>query len=1070
MLHTTVLTTALLAGAAALGAQGVTTGAISGTVTNDQGQGVDGVQVQVVNNTNGSRASTVSRTDGHFYVSSLEIGGPYTVSIRHIGFAPKESGGIMLALGQNYRVDFRLSSQAVQLAAVTVSANAEASSALISASHKGVATTVTDSEIARLPTLNRNFTDFVTLTPQISTKGPGNSGGGQNNRFNAIQIDGAIASDLFGLGATGQPGAQANAKQISLEAVKEYQVLLSPFDVRQGYFSGFLVNAVTKSGSNDFHGSGTYAFRDEKLERDVSYLRAAPFSQKQEGFWMGGPIVKDKIFFSVAPEFQQQQQPAGGPYIGAGSATVAPATQAAVDSFVNILKTKYNFADPGNAQKVSNQNPLANMFTRLDFVNLPGNSRLMTRWNYVKAQEDVFSRSATRVNLSNNGYNFQSTTNSGLAQLFTNFDNGTSNEAIIGFTAVRDDRIIPINAPFVVIQRVTNPNGGTGQLSAGTENSSQGNQLDQDIFELTDNYTIPWHSHRITLGTKNEFYRVRNLFGQNSFGNFTFGNLDSLLNDTPNSATLGLKLDNSDGAARFRARTLGAYISDEWQASSNLAVTMGLRLDVPDLLTSPGNNPVVTEANLGRNTTQVPTNVQQWQPRVGFNWDVTGDQVNQVRGGSGFFMAEPAYVWLSNLYGNSGVNGFGNVTCNGFTAAPAMQAAGGTLAPNCLNSTAAPAVTLNTVQPDLHFPEAWRSTIGYDRKLPGGVVGTFEAMYTRSVYQFFYQNLGIVANPIGVDANGRSLYGNITSATSAVVPTRRTYVNAGGATASLGDVIDLQNTGTHDYSYSYTGQLEKRFSDAFEGSFAYTYSHSYDVWDVTSSVALSNWQFGRSYSGPQDSQALGLSKFDAPHRFVVAGTYSFPTKTDLSMTFFAESGVPFEYVYGSDMNGDNGGSNDLMYVPKNARDTTQIRFAQNGNLTPAMQADSLENFISSHSCLNSQRGTIMQRNSCRTPWTKFMNVSARQSLPTLHGHNFMLQLDVFNFLNLLNKNWGAQDLGSSNSPALLTRRTWVQPNVGQPLSLLAGAMPVFNYNSVSQFNTNNASSNYALQLQLKYTF
>ena len=281
--------------------------------------------------------------------------------------------------------------------------------AVISSSHKGIATTITDSTIARLPTLNRNFTDFVNLVPQISTKGPGNSGGGQNNRFNAIQIDGSVANDLFGLSSTLQPGGQAGAKQISLEAIKEYQVLLSPYDVRQGSFTGFLVNAVTKSGSNEFHGSGTYATRSEKLERNVPYLRAAPFTQTQEGFWIGGPIIKDKLFFSIAPEFQQQNQPSNGPYIGQPETQtpMPPATQPPSTVFTNILKSQYGFADPGSGTVIENENPLANMFARFDLVNLPKTAALVARYNYVNAQQDMFSRSNTRLNLSNNGYNFR---------------------------------------------------------------------------------------------------------------------------------------------------------------------------------------------------------------------------------------------------------------------------------------------------------------------------------------------------------------------------------------------------------------------------------------------------------------------------------------------------------------------------------------------------------------------------------------------------------------------------------------------------------------------------------------
>jgi hypothetical protein len=441
---------ALATGATALAAQGVTTGAISGTVTDEQGQGLQGVQVQVVNRVTGSRSGALTHSDGRYFVPSLETGGPYTVSIRRIGFAPRDSSGFYVSLGENLRVDFSLRARAVALSCVEVTSTT--TGAVMSSSHTGVATTISESTIARSPTQNRNFTDYVALAPQISTKGPGLSGGGQNNRFNAIQIDGAVGNDLFGLSSTLQPGGQAGAKQISLEAIKEYQVLLSPFDVRQGNFTGFLVNAVTKSGSNEFHGSGTYATRNEKMERNVDYLRAAPFTQSQEGFWMGGPIIRDKLLFSVAPEFQQRNEPAGGPYLGQPSSKVPapPATAAAVDSFTKILMSdpaicagkpcaNYKFPDPGNGQLIKNDNPLSNMFARFDLINLPKSSRLVARWNYVDAQQDIFSRSNTRLNLSNNGYNFHSKTNSGLAQLFSAFGNN-SNEALFGYTTIRDKR------------------------------------------------------------------------------------------------------------------------------------------------------------------------------------------------------------------------------------------------------------------------------------------------------------------------------------------------------------------------------------------------------------------------------------------------------------------------------------------------------------------------------------------------------------------------------------------------------------------------------------------------------
>jgi hypothetical protein len=1037
---------ALLAGRQ-MSAQGVTTGAISGTVSNEQGQGVEGARVQVRNNSNGAVTGTLSRADGRYFIQGLEVGGPYTVTARRIGYAPQTQEGIRVALGGNARTDFRLTQQAAQLTGVTITGQVQG--AIISTAHKGAATTISDSSVSRLPTLNRNFTDFVALTPQISTKGPGNSGGGQNNRFNAIQIDGSVGNDLFGLGSTGQPGGQANAKQVPLAAVKEYQVLLSPYDVRQGNFTGALINAVTKSGGNEFHGEVFGVTRNEKYERNVAYLRDAPFKQSQYGFWLGGPIVKDKIQFSVAPEFQTQSQPAAGPYIGQPSDvnTAGLVTQTIYDSVAKILTTKYGYPDVGNGSLTTNENPLSNFFGRIDFIDLPMNSRLLARYNYASAEVDVFSRTQSAFKGTSNAYNFQSTTNSGLAQLFTNLASGSSNEFLIGYTTIRDKRRTPLNAPMVTILNVPQSTTGTTSLVYGTENSSQGNELDQDIFEITDNFTIPVGTHRFTIGTKNEFFKVRNLFGQNSLGNYTFGTIDSLNLGAPRTATIGLKLDASDGAARFTARTLGFYGEDEWQASPNLSLQYGIRADFPGLTSQPGTNQRVLDS-LGVNTANVPKNVLQWSPRLGFNWDVTGDQVNQLRGGAGVFVGRPAYVWLSNAFGNSGVNGYANLNCNTPATAPVFPGATGAVPTNCRAGTATPAITVNTLDPDLKFPQTFRTSLGFDRRLPYEIVATVEGIYTKALQNFFYDNINLPDAALRTDARGRLMYGNIVG----------NNITAAYKKGGLGDVINLTNQSA-DYAYTLTGQLQKRFSDRFEGQLAYTYGHSYDVASMTSSVAYSNWQFGRSVKGDIHAKDLTVSKFDSPHRIIANGTYSFPSKTDVSFIFTGESGTPFDFVYSGDMNGDGSSSNDLIYVPTNATLASEIQFSQNGNLTPAAQAAAFEQFISSNDCLNAARGTIMDRNTCRTPWTKRLDVDIRQSLPTIRGQNFMVQLDIFNFLNLLNRNWGAQDLGSSNSPTILTRRSF------------NGTEGVYNFNpTFSQFSTQNVSSNYAMQLQLKYTF
>lgn len=1054
--------TALIAGAGwnPLHAQGVTTGGISGVVTDSIGAPIENAQIQVVNRSTGATTGTLTRESGRYTVTNLEVGGPYSITVRRIGYAAQVRNDITVGLSQTVRQDFHLTPQAVQLAAVAVTAATE--NAVISPSHQGINTTITDSSITRLPTLSRNFTDFVTLTPQISTKGPGNSGGGMNNRFNAIQIDGSVANDLFGLGSTGQPGGSANAKQIPLGAVKEYQVVLSPFDVRQGNFTGALINAVTKSGTNELHGELFGTFRNEKMERDVPYLRQNPFSQSQYGGSLGGPIVRDRLHFFVAGELQDQNQPASGPYFGqpASAAVPIPVSTADFARFQNVLQSQYGYPAIGGGDQIQRHNPLANGFARFDLSNLPFNSRLVARYNYANGKQDYpNTRSQSTFAASNNGYTFNSSTNSGLLQLFTNLANGASNEFLTGYTTIRDFRGVPLQAPYVVVRNVPNPAGGTTSLTAGTENSSQGNQLDQDIFELTDNITVPWRSHRFTIGTKNEFFKVRNLFSQNSLGNYTFGSLDSLALGLPTRVQVGTKLDNSDGAARFHARTLGFYAEDEWQATNNLTFTGGLRVDLPALTDQPGTNPKIQQL-LGINTASVPKNNAQWSPRFGFNWDVTGNQMNQLRGGSGVFVGRPAYVWLSNLFGNSGVNGYGNFTCSLPSNSPRFPGATGPVPTNCVGTNAAPTITVNTVDPNLKFPAAWRSSLGYDRRLPWDMVGTVEGMYTRMVENFFYQNIGLPDNPIGTDAHGRALYGDLVRGN--VVPSYK---------AGLSDVINLGDERTKDYSYSLTGRLQKRFARSFEGSLAYTYSHSYDVQDLTSSVAYSNWQYGRPYAGRQDEQTLYPSKWDTPHRVVAQGTYTFSrTKTDLSFIYTGESGVPFTVVYSGDLNGDGSLNNDPIYVPKNARDPNEIQFSSTPSATVAQQQDAFEGFINSLSCFNSQRGQIMQRNSCRFPWTQEIDLSVRQSLPTLRGQNLILQIDVFNFANLLNKNWGAQNFAATtNDPQPLSRRSFTGGTTGKLAN--GTAQPVFNYTpGFNLWNTQNVSSNYRLQVQLKYTF
>ena len=1040
-------------GAGLLHAQGVTTGAISGTVTTEQGQPVEGAQVQVTNVATGFSLNVLTNVGGRYHVPGLEVGTNYRVSARRIGFRPLVKNDVAVSLSEVRRVDFVLEQQAATLGEITVTA---AQDEVIAPNRHGSQTLVSDSALRRLPTLNRNFTDFVALTPQVSTtlQNGGLSGGGTNNRYNNVQIDGTIESDLFGLGSTGQPGGQAQGKSIGIESVKEYQVLLSPYDVRQGNFAGILINAVTKSGTNEFHGTAFGVTRNQSFVRDQPYIN--DFNQTQYGFSIGGPIVRDRAFFFVSPEFQTRTTPATGPYVGLTGVTLP---QSEVDRF-NTLLGGYGVAG-GGAGLVSNTNPLANVFGRVD-VNLPYNTQLVARLNYARSQDDNFFRTDPEFRLTGNGYKFKSTKYAPAVQLRTLLPNGAYNELLMGLTRIRDKRDPNVRGPQVTVDV------GTYNLVAGSERFSQGNELDQDIFEITENYTHPFGAHRITVGTQNQWYKVRNLFTQASFGVWRFDSMDSLQTGLPDQYIIGVPL-SGDGSVRFKAANYSVYAQDEWTVNPRLNLSIGVRADIPTFIDKPPANANVF-SNYGIRTEDIPSGNITWSPRVGFNWDASGDARNQVRGGIGLFSGRPAYVWLSNSFQNSGSIGVGVLTCEGFTAGvnevPNFTSANAANPPQtCADGTPASAgAEIDVADPDLKFPQNMRATLAYDRRVGKRWVATLEGLYTKAVNGLFYRNIALagVADPSTVPTNanegGRWIYGTITGTTTS--PT----VRPGGRT----QIFEVSNQ-SGDYSYNITAGLSHRYVTNYEGSIFYTYSRAFDVQSFTSSTAFSQYRFGRFWGFDQNSKEATRSTFEQRHRIVGRGTYSFPSLTDVSVIYFGEAGTPYGYVVNGDPNGDGITLNDPIYVPRNANDPNEITFINNTiggvTYTPAQQAAALESLIASTPCLNERRGQLLDRNPCTNPWINTLNVSVRQSFRTLRFQNVTLQLDVFNFLNLLNEKWGEQpSAGFGSSISLLSMS-------GVTGGTLVTGRPQYRFDpNYQKFLTNNIGSNYQIQMQARYSF
>jgi hypothetical protein len=1088
--------------AVSLHAQGVTTGALTGTITDATGAPVEAAQVQVRNATTGYNIGTTSRSSGIYNIQGIEPNQNYRITVRRIGYAPITRDGITISLGQARREDFRLTREVATLGEVSITASA--TDAVINASKTGTSTSISDSALRRLPTINRNFTDFVQLVPQVSTTSGALSGGGVNLRQNSIQIDGAQSGDLFGLGTTGQPGAQSNAKSIPLDAVKEYQVLLSPFDVRQGSFGGLLINAVTKSGTNEWHGTVYGDSRSQSLTRSQSYLLA--YKSQHASASLGGPLIKDKLFIFASGELQKLDTPASGSYVGA---TDAYLTQSSIDA-VNTAAQAYGFADGGNGNQVFKKNPNRNVFVRMDAY-LPFSTRLVLRHNYAGADNTSFGRglpatTTPTFGLTSNSYDISNTSKSSVAELLTNLPSGVYNEFLANYSTIKDFRTVPVIFPQLTIRgipRTDNP-ALTANVVLGTESSSQGNSLDQRTIELTDNVTIPISSHAITIGGKALYYKSINLFANNSSGNWTFNSLDLFNQGIASSYIISspAPTDPYNGLATIRAATYSAYIEDAFQATPTLSLTFGIRLDKPKFDNLPPLNPEVA-TDYGRETSSVPTEAQ-YSPRFGFNWDATGNQRNQVRGGVGSFSGPTPFVYLSNAFGNSGLSGFSSITCNGgtltntsttSTGVPAFSSANatspplkcldgtrpnGTIAPGAAISGPAAGAAVNTIDPNFKNPKYLKASLGYDHRFLSGVVGTLEGLYTRSQNNAFYRNLALPANPVAQDSRGRQLYGVLTA-------TGATPATTGPRT----QVLDVTNA-SGDYTYSMTAQLQKSFTDNFDGSVAYTHQVSRDVVSIANSTAGSNYRFQRDVSGRLDDLSIGRSRYDQPHRIIATGSYRFPTFTDVSVIYTGNSGAPFDYVYGGsggttgDLNADGQTVNDLMYVPKNALDQTEILFqgynaaaGSTARITSVAQAQAFENFISNMPCLNEQRGTIMTRNSCRAPWINEFDVSAAQSLGKLGGREFenlQVRIDIINFGNLLNKNWGRQAFESSTAcgGGCGTNTALAHTGNALPSGVTTNsplAQGIFTFNPTFQaFNSDNAASNYRMQLSMRYSF
>ena len=984
---------------AAAAAQTVTTGTITGVVMDAQKAVIPGAEVIAVHVPTGTAYQSVTQGDGRYTMPAVRVGGPYTIKASVPKFNAQEQNEIMVGLGESRQVDFVLQ-PAVAAETVTVVAEAQ----LIDTSRAGTAANVATQVIQELPTLSRSINDFARTSPYFNTSSDSAGGSdmisiaGRNNRYNNMQIDGAVNNDVFGLASTGTPGGQTGTQPVSLDAIQEIQLLVSPYDVRQGGFSGGGINAVTKSGTNDFHGTAYLYGRNQKWIRAIPGIMTianpnpgdtsvGPFSDKQVGLSIGGPIVKDRAFFFTNFDWARKNTPSGYSLDGTSGQTWGNPSY--VQQVLDIAKTKYNF-DPGPLSEFTKPNNSNKVFVRGDF-NLSPRHQLTVRTNYVDGRAYVGTIYNYSYKMPDNFYSIQDKMLSTVGQLNSSFGK-IYNEFRITYQRERNVRGDQPGFSAFPEVRVDLPDGNYVYL--GTEYSSQANKLNQDIVEITDDLTIIKENHTFSFGMHNEFYKFYNVFIQNYYGGYRFSSAANFQAGLAQSFSHNFS-NTSDPLqpAQLPVRQFGFYGGDQWRVRGNFLITYGVRVDIPRFPDKPRSNPLTIQ-EFGYGTDVVPAPAM-WSPRAGFNWNLSGEKGkrSQVRGGIGMFTGRTPYVWLSNQYSNTGLD-FTSLLVNYSSGNKVPFVADPNNQPTTVTGGTTGRQTINLIDPDYKLPTILRSNVAYDHDLRIlGLIGTAEFVSTKNLKDILYQNLNYI--PSGALPDGRGTFKKLDS--------------------NLNDVLLLTNT-TKGRSWSLSYKVERPFR-ALYVSASYLYGRAFGVNDGTSSVARSNWANNPAGLSPNDPP-VSRSRYDVGHR--VNAMASVPIKlfkglrSNASIFFNGQSGFRYSLGFNGDANGDGVTNNDLLFIP--ATSDQVIVYSSVSGQTATW--DQLNAYLNS-TAAKDYRGQIFPRYAGRAPWNNQLDFRYAIRIPTGRNTRAEVTIDVFNFMNFLNSDWGWQYFGSFPSTNLI---------------------------------------------------
>ena len=1099
-----------------------TTSEILGSVTDAKGGILAGATVTALHEPTNTRYSTTTRKDGRYNLPGLRVGGPYKLTTSFVGFKEESQDNIVLSLGQGYKGDFKLTPTEATLTEVVVSGIRQ--NRIFNTNHTGSVEIINRNQIDRMPSINRSLNDLVKLTPSAN----GLSFGGGSSAYNSVTLDGASFSNSFGLGTVGGIlGSQTNQTPISLDAIEQLQVNISPFDTRNGGFAGAGINAVTRSGTNQFKGSVyTYIKGGDLQGYNVAKvkLNKQTFEYNQRGASIGGPIIKNKLFFFISGEQVRQTAPAT--LFSASSAakaavrgSVSQANADTLAALASFLQSKFGY-DPGAYEGYSYKTQSDKIAARFDW-NINKNSILTVKYNFFKSRSDQppsgsgpsvtgytsVSRSASdnAMPFANVGYGINNNFNIAIAELNTRFSNKLSNKFQIGYTAIRDFRTSPSSVfPLVDILSL-NPSVGTASTSFGYEQFTYGNKLDNNVFQFSDIVSLYTGSHEITMGTQNYFKNYVNGFAPQFAGIYQFATLQDFYNSVNNGTGSRFYSRQYSAVAgadfpyqKSGSRELSLFVQDKWRLTNNFTLLYGIRLDHRSFKSTFYENANFATLSFGGksfHTGQKPKDNLAISPRLGFNWDVKGDKSIQLRGGLGIFSGPPPFVWFSNQVGNNGAL-FGQTVSytSGSTSAQPFDPNVNIKPPTDLQVPTT--YVVNITDPEFKYPSVLKSTLGIDTKLPGDIILTLEGTYSKDINAVYFQNINLQ------QAGGFNLTGydnRIRYATP-----NNIYPGTGTVSATnpkLSSVIFMTNT-NHGYSYTATAQVQKSFKNLFLTA-AYTHSKSVNTNEL-GTTAASLWGV-KTVVGDPNSDIEGFSSYYLPHRIIASATY----RVEYAKHFATSIGLIYEaapstttntqgsgngtsvtsYTYNGDLNNDGQSANDLIYIPASKDQINLVKSgaggAGTGTTTDTRTTDEiwdqLNSYIGQDDYLKSRRGKYAERNAVVLPFNNRLDLNFTQDFymytnekTSKTKHTLRLTVDIFNFTNLINKYWGiykTPTLAQNNGATQLLRYEGLAADGKTP----SFSFPYYNSSTkipLTSTYTNNTSllSRWQMQIGIRYLF